>query len=457
MHERRLICERFHKSRHAITDLDQNSIKLRDYSYTDAGEERHRQCNMNDLAVSGHPAPHVGLKRRLGLFLLVLYGTGITVGAGIYVLIGAVAADAGVYAPLSFLLAAGVMAFTVASYIELSTRYPVSAGEAAYVRAAFQSRSLSTLTGLLTVGIAIVSSAAVAIGSAGYIQQFVGVPQSLLVVILILSLGAVAAWGILESVILASIFTIIEVGGLLVIVIVAIQADIPFLPTLSKDSLLDIGALSGIAAGSLLAFFAFIGFEDLANVVEEAKEPQRDIPRAMVLTLLISTVLYVVVAAVAINAVSIKELSASSAPLSLVFQKIVRASPATISVIAIVATLNTILAQMTMAARVIYGLAREHDLPPVLAIVDVRTGTPLLATALLTAAIIPLALAVPFEWLASGTSIATLVVFAIVNLSLLRVRFLRVQSSSPHVTIPIWMPTVGLLTCVGMVLTGLFL
>ena len=93
----------------------------------------------------------VPLRRRLGLALLVLYGTGITVGAGIYVLIGAVAGHAGVYAPWSFLVAAAVMALTVASYAELSTRFPVSAGEAAYVRAAFQSRALATAIGLLTV------------------------------------------------------------------------------------------------------------------------------------------------------------------------------------------------------------------------------------------------------------------------------------------------------------------
>jgi basic amino acid/polyamine antiporter, APA family len=74
----------------------------------------------------------VPLRRRLGLSLLVLYGTGITVGAGIYVLIGAVADHAGIYAPWSFVLAAVVMGLTVASYAELSTRYPVSAGEAAY-------------------------------------------------------------------------------------------------------------------------------------------------------------------------------------------------------------------------------------------------------------------------------------------------------------------------------------
>ena len=130
--------------------------------------------------------------------LLVLYGTGITIGAGIYVLIGAVAAQAGVYTPWSFVVAAIVMAFTVASYAELSTRYPVSAGEAAYVKAAFQSRVLSTLTGLLTVIIGVVSSAAVTLGSAGYIEQFVDLPQSLIVVAVAVALGAVAAWGILN-------------------------------------------------------------------------------------------------------------------------------------------------------------------------------------------------------------------------------------------------------------------
>ena len=115
----------------------------------------------------------------------------------------------------------------------------------------------------------------------------------------------------------------------------------------------------------LLAFFAFVGFEDLANVVEEAKVPHRDIPRAMVLTLLISTILYVAVVGIAISAVPAHLLASSPAPLSLVFRQVAGVSPATISAIAIVATLNTILAQMTMAARVIYGMARQGDLPAI--------------------------------------------------------------------------------------------
>ena len=408
------------------------------------------------MAMEISTAQPARLRRRLGLPLLVLYGTGITIGAGIYVLIGAVAGHAGVYAPWSFLLAAAVMAFTVASYIELSARYPVSAGEAAYVRAAFESRLLSTMTGLLTVVIAVVSSAAVALGSAGYIQQFVDLPRSLIVIVLVVGLGTVAAWGILESVIVASVFTLIEAGGLIAIIAVAVYTDVPLVAALVNTPPLETGALSGIAFGSLLAFFAFIGFEDLANVVEEAKDPRRDIPRAMILTLLISTILYVVVAAVAVSAVSIEQLSSSPAPLSLVFRKIAGVSPATISAIAIVATLNTILAQMTMAARVIYGLARDGDLPRILARVSPRTGTPLVATVLIVASIVPLALAVSFAWLAESTSLATLAVFALVNLALLRLRFRQVKSDAPHLTVPIWVPAVGLATCVAMIASSIF-
>lgn len=418
--------------------------------------------------MTGHPPQTIAtmpsnaaattLKRRLGLPLLVLYGTGITIGAGIYVLIGAVAGHAGVYAPWSFLLAAAIMALTVASYIELSSRFPVSAGEAAYVKAAFESRPLAIWVGVLTIGIATVSSAAVALGSAGYIQQFLDWPKELIVIGLVLLLGAVAAWGILESVVLASLFTLIEVGGLVAIIAFAVYSNIPIAASLTNIPPLEATALSGIAFGSLLAFFAFIGFEDLANVVEEAKEPHRNIPRAMVLTLLISTALYVLVAAVAVSTVSIERLALSPAPLSLVFHAVAAINPRMISVIAIVATMNTILAQMTMAARVIYGLARDGDLPPVLAVlakVHPVTGTPVMATALIVSCVILLALSVRFAWLAEGTSLATLVVFALVNASLLKLRYRRALSPYPHVNVPIWMPALGVVACIAMIASSL--
>ncbi len=399
-------------------------------------------------------APAPALRRSLSLPLLVLYGVGITIGAGIYVLIGAVAGHAGRYAPWSFVLAAVAMSFTVGSYVELATRFPVSAGEAAYVRAAFGSRAGSTLVGTLTIAIGIVSSATVALGAAGYIGQFVALPQSVIVVAVVGALGLVAAWGILESVLLASLFTLIEAGGLLIIVGAALYTGLPFADVIITPPPIDAAVLSGIGFASLLAFFAFIGFEDLANVIEEAKDPRRDIPRAMAWTLAISTVLYVAVAAVAVSAVPAAELAASPAPLSLVFKTIAGISPLTISLIAIVATLNTILAQMTMAARVVYGMARQGDLPRAAGHVHARTATPIIATALIAAATAALALTVPFERLAESTSLATLAVFASVNLSLLTLRHRRaVPHTAPmanHVRVPLFVPAAGLACCLAM-------
>ncbi len=395
------------------------------------------------------------LRRRLGLPLLVLYGVGITVGAGIYVLIGEVAGSAGLFAPWSFLLAAVAMMFTVASYAELSTRYPVSAGEAAYVDAAFRSRFLTIAVGLLTVIIGIVSSAAVASGAAGYIAQFVDMPHSLIALVVLAVLGIVSARGILESVLLASLFTLIEVGGLLAIVVAAIYADTPVMETLTTAPPLTYVALSGIAFGSLLAFFAFIGFEDLANIVEEAREPHRNLPMAMLITLVISTALYVTIAAVAVSAVSVERLAASPAPLSLVFQQLANVSPATITAIAIAATLNTTLAQLTMAARILYGMARHGSFPRVFGRVSAATGTPIIATGAIALAAIVMALLFPLVRLAESTSIATLIVFALVNVALLSVRYRRVISKVPHVTVPIWMPVAGLVTCIAMISSAL--
>jgi amino acid transporter len=401
------------------------------------------------------PALTPALRRRLGLPLLLLYGVGITVGAGIYVLIGAVAGHAGRYAPWSFALAAAAMALTVGSYAELATRFPVSAGEAAYVRAATGSRAASTAVGLVTLVIGIVASATVSLGAAGYIGEYVALPRGVIAAAVLIALGAVAAWGILESVLIASVFTLIEVGGLVIVVVAGAKAGVPAAAMLLTPPPLEPAILSGIGTASLLAFFAFIGFEDLANIVEEAKMPHRDIPRAMVLTLIVSTLLYLLVAAIAVAAVPPEQLAASPAPLALVMRSLTGASPLLISLIAIVATLNTILAQMTMAARVIYGMANQNDLPALLGAVHGRTGTPILATALVLGATLALALTVPFERLAEGTSLATLSVFATVNLSLLCLRARREHSSHPHVRVPLFVPAAGLATCLAMIALAL--
>jgi amino acid transporter len=395
------------------------------------------------------------LQRRLNLPLLVLYGTGVTIGAGIYVLIGAVAAHAGQYAPLAFVMAALVMGLTVGSYAELCTRYPVAAGEVAYVKAAFRVRWLSMLTGLMMITAGLVATATVALGATGYIGQFIAIPRPLVVVVIVVALGLVAAWGILESVLLASLFTLIEIGGLVAIVVAAVHADIPFGGALLKLPPIGAPVWAGIALASLLAFFAFIGFENLTTVVEESHQPERNVPLAMAITLIVTTVLYVMVAAIAITAVPLSELAADPAPLSLVYRNVAGVGQTTISLIAIVATLNTIIAQMTMATRVIYGMARLGDLPKALGHVHGRTSTPLRATTVTTAAVLLLALVIPFETLAETTSISALIVFAMVNLALIKLRMWDRVPRHGGVHVPIIVPMIGFASCVVMILSSM--
>ena len=251
---------------------------------------------------------------------------------------------------------------------------------------------------------------------------------------------------------LASLFTLMEVGGLFAIIVAATYNKLPIGDAAFSMPPSTLAVWPGVAFGSLLAFFAFIGFEDLANVVEEAKSPQSDLPKAMALTLAIATVLYVWIAAIAIAAVPVDQLAAAPAPLTLVYRQVAGISPAMISAIAIVATLNTALAQMTMAARVLYGMATLGDLPPIFSQVHRHTATPVVATAAVVAVVLLLALVVPFEQLAEWTSLATLLVFALVNASLLWLRLKHQPVSTNLFRVPLWVPALGLLTSLAMMM-----
>ncbi len=396
------------------------------------------------------------LRRSLTLPLLTLYGIGVTVGAGIYVLIGAVASRAGVHAPLAFVIAAIVMGLTVASYAELCARFPVAAGEAAYVRAAFGSRWISTLTGIAMIAAGVVATATVAVGAAGYIAQFSDMQQPIVITVVIIGLAIVSGWGVLQSVVLACLFTVIELGGLVLIVVAAWQADIPIASSLTAIPAFSIAYWGSIGAASLLAFFAFTGFEDLTNMAEETHSPEKNVPIAMAITLLVTTTLYVAIAATAVTAMPIERLAASSAPLSLLFQELAGMSPTAISLIAIVATLNTIIAQMTMAIRVVYGMANQGDLPFVLARVERTTSTPLLATCAIATLSLTLGLIAPFEGLAETTSLATLFVFALVNLALIKIRLGKTKAPPAALTVPVIVPILGLVTCFAMATAALF-
>ncbi|MDA0998789.1 MAG: APC family permease [Proteobacteria bacterium] len=392
------------------------------------------------------------LRRALPLPLVILYGLGVTIGAGIYVLLGATAGKAGVHAPISFVIAAVVVAFSAASYGELAARFPVSAGEAAYVREGLRSSRLAGLVGLMVVLSGIVSSATITIGSIGYLRQFVNLPETALIVLVVVGVTAVAAWGIVESMLFAGIFTVVEAGALIVIIGAGLNAN-PGLIFELPNVLPDIGdtkAWAGVAAAGLLAFFAFIGFEDIVNLAEEVKEPERNLPRAIYVTLILSALIYFMVASVAVLSVPIGDLAQSRAPLSLVFSHVSTLSPATISAIAVAATLNGVIIQIVMASRVIYGLGRQGTLPAVFARVHPWTRTPVIATLVVAGAVMVLALTVPLHDLAAWTSRVVLMVFVLVNASLFALKRQGVAAPAKGPAVPTWVPVAGILSCLGL-------
>jgi len=393
------------------------------------------------------------LRRTLTLPLLALYGLGTTVGAGIYVLVGEVAATAGSLAPLSFLVAALLAAATAFSFGELCARYPKSAGEAVYVNAAFKRAWLAALVGLMVVSVGTISSAAIANGFAGYARQFVDLPPWALIVGVLILLTAIAIWGITESVTLAAVVTVLEIGGLLIIV--AVGANAAAKAPLPAFSLCESGLGVGVLAGAVLAFYAFLGFEDMINVAEETRDPARTMPRAIVLTLVITTVLYIVVAGIAVLVVPIAELAVAEAPLAAVYEHATGRFPAAIGVIGTVAVINGALVQIIMASRVLYGLAQAGWLPQWLATLHPRTRTPLFATLLVGSAVTILAVTLPLVRLAEATSVITLCIFALVNAALWRIKA-RGPAPEGLWTVPLWVPVVGFFSSLAFVLFNIW-
>lgn len=393
----------------------------------------------------------VTLKRSLSLTMLVLYGLGTTIGAGIYALIGEIAGIAGYLAPFSFLLAALLAGVTALGFAELAARFPRAAGEALYVREGVGSRTLSTFTGLLVVLAGLVSAAAMINGFVGYLHQFVQTDRAVVIIVVTLTLGAAAAWGIAESVLIASLLTLVEVGGLIWIMVVSSHAAADSARAWTDAVSLDIAAWQGALGAALLAFYAFIGFEDMVNVAEEVRDVRRNLPLAILLTLLISTLLYVLLMLIAVLAVPPGELAASQAPLAYLYQRVTGQPATVISLIGMFAIINGALIQIVMAARVLYGLSVMAQLPTVLGRVSARTRTPLLATFLVTALVLALALTGRLAPLAEMTSVTMLVVFALVNLALWRIK--RRDPGPPGVrALPLWVPVAGFLVSVGFVL-----
>lgn len=388
------------------------------------------------------------LKRALSLPLLIFYGLGTILGAGIYVLVGAVVDRAGSDAPLAFALAAALAAPTAFSYAELSSRMPASAGEAWYVRRAFGREWLAVVTGWAVVLIGTISAATMVSGFAGYLQVLVALPHTAATTLVVAMLAAIAAVGIRESVTVAAAITLVEIGGLLLVVGLGAAAT----GTTRVTPALPPATLEPILAAGFIAFYAFIGFEDMVTVAEEAHRPRRHLPIAIIATLAITTLLYLLVARAVVHAPHALAIAHSQAPLTELVRQYRPSLVPLITIISMVAVINGALIQIVKGARVMYGMSSRGMGPALLGRVHAGTRTPLYATALCAAAIAACAALLPLVTLARTTSFLTLVVFCLVNLALLAVKRASATEAAPYLVVPRAVPALGVLLSLAFLL-----
>lgn len=397
------------------------------------------------------------LKRAITLPLLIFYGTGTILGAGIYALIGKISALSGVFAPFSFLFSAVIAAFVVFTYAELSSRYPKSAGEAVYVHKAFSWPWLSTLVGWGVVLTGMVSSAVMARAFSGYFDEFFVLPDNLTVTLFVLLISGVAIAGISLSANIIALVTLIEISGILLVLYVTQDQLMTFpdrwqtfIPPLSWP------IWKNIIFGAFLAFYAFIGFEDMVNVAEEVIEPEKNLPTGLVFALLISTTLYILVALAAVLSLPVQDLADHKAPFALIVQKNSNIPVEIISLISLIAILNGALVQVIMGSRVLFGMSEKALAPRYFSILYSKTCTPVIATLFFSAILWVMAIAFPIVVLAKITSFIILTIFALISLSLCMIKIRdKTNRQAYYLRVSLLVPIVSFLFCFSFIVLQL--
>lgn len=397
------------------------------------------------------------LKRAISRRMLLLLVVGDVLGAGIYALVGEVGDRVGGGIWAAFLLALTLAMFTAFGYAELVTKYPRAAGAALYVNKAWRKPFLTFMVAFAVMASGITSAATLARGFGGdYLSAFVDLPTALVAIAFILAVAVVNFIGISESVKLNVALTIIELGGLLLVVIIGVAAIVDGTSGVDAGRVLEFkegeSTALAIIAGAGLAFYALIGFEDSVNMAEEVRNPTRAYPRALFGGLAIAGVIYIIVTLVASTVVPTDQLASSDGPLL----EVVSTGPWQLpdrlfSAIALFALANGALINMIMASRVVYGMSREGILPRAFGLVHSGRGTPLIAIVATTAVAIVLVVSGDLGELADTTVLLLLIVFSVVNVAVLVLRRDRVEHQ--HFRAPTIVPVIGAIVSLAMLST----
>jgi amino acid transporter len=371
-------------------------------------------------------------------------------GAGIYSIVGKASGLAGPTVWLSLLIAAVAATLAALSYAELSAMFPQVGGEYVYLRKAFPSRLwISNTGGLMMVLAGISTASTVAVAFSGYIQQFYQAPMLVVAILLLGTFTLINIAGIKESSWANVIFTLIEASGLVIVIYFGIHS-----PDFGA-ALAAVPSLATISASALI-IFAYFGFENMVNFAEETKEPERTLPRAILLSVAISTILYVLVALSAVSLLPIEVLSRSEAPLADAIRPVSPAYASVLGAIALFATANTALISIVTTSRILYGMARDRSVPKVFSLVSSKRKTPWvagIATFFFACALLPVG---NVGALASISSFATLSAFLAVQIALITLRFTSPDAIRPF-RIPFSIGAVPILPALGAATSAILL
>lgn len=360
----------------------------------------------------------MALKRTLGLWQLVFYGLSIILGAGIYALIGRAAGFAGNGLWISFIIAAFIALFTGFSYAELASMYPKEAAEYVYTKKAFKKNIFSFNVQWLMFTAGIIAVATVSMGFAGYFNILFGGSKIVIALLLISILSLINFYGIKNSMKFNIISTIISVTGLIFIIFIGfgIEKNVNYFEMPS--------GFVGLSIATALIFFAFVGFQGLSNISEESKDARKNVPRAMLVALAISTVVYILVSLSSINALGWEGLYQSSAPLKdVAATKMGQSASTFISVIALFATASTVMCILIGVSRIFYGISEEHSLPKIFSRIDKKRKTPYIAI-IVVMVLSMLALMIGnIETVAMLSDLNVFIVFFFINLALIKLRY----------------------------------
>jgi len=402
------------------------------------------------------------LERDINLFEAIIYGIGIILGAGIYALIGKVYGSAGGASWIAFIVAAVIALMTGLSYAELSSVFPKSAAEYTYVKEAFPNKKAFQFTvGWILIFSGFISIATVALGFAGYLSSWMGAGSLIIIaVVLIAILTVVNFIGIEESAKLNMVFTFVEAAGVIFIIVIGFMSygalgPVDFFQVNSSTAIL------GILSATALIFFAYIGFEDIANIAEETENPTKTIPRALMISIVVTTILYVLVAlAIASTGVDPDALAVSPNPFAYIAAGLFGSeiSMTIISIIALFATANTVLIMLIVGSRMMYGMSVAGALPKIFSKVHKKTKTPWVAIIFTMVVSFGFVFLGDIELVARVSVFAIFIVFAIVNFVLIYLRKTQPDLERPFKVKPSikWLPIfplIGVVTCFLMLFT----